>query len=339
MSKRHSTSAPELVNNGYGEQYTGTEKFPSATRESDKYTVQPPDLLPEVDRRYENTTADSVYMHIASKPPTLADYSEPTKKRTCGMPYKVVVIGGILVGLLVLACALGAGLGLGLKSRKETEGTGTQPSYPRPSAAAPRVADNTSIAAIIRGDGAGMLLYYQLANGSIVEDFYTNDTFALDVLRQNSPVKATERRMVPSQSISLGSPLSAASFLRDGEVWRSLFYIDNTTSVRTTNSSGLSQDWTNGEVIYTRDILPNSPSFTACSFEKVGLRLYVSLATGYIASAINYFPFYGYFAPWAHEQTFRDLDARAGCTCGPTFTKNDQTVQDVYARSAGSQLT
>lgn len=242
--------------------------------------------------------------------------------------------------------AVGLGVGLGVKSHTKSKSTpttgGTVSSSSNSTSSSNatallEVSQGTGLASTTRADGAGMLLYYQLPNGSVVEEFYPNSTVTEASMAQSHLVPES-RGIISTPGIVQGSDLTALSFMRNGAVWRSLFYVDTGNHVHTTNSSSLGSSWGPADLIDDRTLGSGSPALLACYFPGAGIRLYLgnSDGTGYITKIENGFETAGGSDEWHEDLTFLQMSASGGCACTDTFVRNDEIVQDVYFRDNGT---
>ncbi|KAF2156899.1 hypothetical protein K461DRAFT_289268 [Myriangium duriaei CBS 260.36] len=191
-----------------------------------------------------------------------------------GSRFKLIAacVAGVLI---VLGIALGVGLGVGLKrsssgSASATNGASNNDTAPGSSTSNPaplKVTNGTGIASVAQADGAGMLLYFQLFNGSVVEDFHSNSSMTMEVLSQQQPRLVAQRRtIIPTPDIVQGSGLAAVSFVRNDSVWRSLFYVDTTGQIRATNASSISPAWSPPAAISATHYLSGPPALGSCYF-------------------------------------------------------------------------
>ncbi|KAF4549417.1 Hypothetical protein D9617_21g096380 [Elsinoe fawcettii] len=261
-----------------------------------------------------------------------------------------IIIACIVVLLIVVGGVLGGVLGTQLaKNNDDSNSNGntdtdnqsngsTPPSDPAPSAAAAlRGIDKTGIATTLRGDKSGMLLYYQMSNGSIVETFYPNSNLSVT----NAPtIRLSTQSLVPIRDISPSSPLAAVSFTANSTLQHLLFYTNsdlrlmlirwlNTTTTTWTDPTMISPPAEN-----TR-LFAGSPGLCAVSstiggFQ--GARVYYSQRDGYVEELWWNFFNKDVSLPWNRGQTFPRADAPSGTACSAIQNGND-TYTNVYMRN------
>lgn len=192
-----------------------------------------------------------------------------------------------------------------------------------------------------------MLLYYQLSNGSLVEELHSLANLSASGL--NYSFAASNRSIIDAANIADGSALAVVSFNQQ----RYLFYTDSGSFLYTTNSTTAKGNWSDAGQLYTEQryfnqtssavpqIIPHSPALAACYFADVGVRLYHGLSgprgrTGVGQIAKTEWDFLrpgstGTYKTW----TAFDADAWAGIACSGTFNNDTGFLQDVYMK--GSQ--
>lgn len=256
----------------------------------------------------------------------------------------------LLGAFLAIAIGFGVGLGIGLSKSNNDEtqgggnGTNTASNMNR---TAVNVLRNTGIAATVDSDGQEVLLYYQLFNGSLVEELHSLANFSASGL--NYSFTASNRSIIDAANIADGSALAIVSFNQQ----KYLFYTDSGSYLYTTNSTTAEGTWSDAGQLHTEQrylnqtssavpqIIPHSPALAACYFADVGVRLYHGLSgprgrTGVGQIAKTEWDFLrpgstGTYKTW----TAFDADAWAGIACSGTFNNDTGFLQDVYMK--GSQ--
>ncbi|PNS18133.1 hypothetical protein CAC42_3578 [Sphaceloma murrayae] len=262
----------------------------------------------------------------------------PWYRRSCSIPRRTLIILGVL---LIISLGIGLGLGLTLPERNATAaGQSGNPGaavdtnansaksvrvYPTP------VLLRTGLASVVRGDGAGVLVYYQAANGSLIEDFYANERVSLAGLSRGS-LGNTTRIVVDAPDIRNESPLGAVSYSQGEKTWRHLFYIDTRGFVRGMNSSTLGSAWSTTSIISSEVVLADLPSLSTCHspLSSIGLRLFYTAAND---SIIELYKSPSSSAQWSSQRpVLNAASSPMACTAGNT--NSSSAVLNVFARNS-----
>ncbi|TKA75692.1 hypothetical protein B0A55_03181 [Friedmanniomyces simplex] len=265
-------------------------------------------------------------------------------RRYCGMSRAVFIAVIVVAAVVVLGAVLGGVLGtlLTRRSVKSSDSSLPQPysfngtSNTTSKSNGPLEAmAGTGFATAVSADGSGrLLMYYQDANGRIIENSYLNESWTLE------DSSLIDQSMVTNDA-TRGSPLAAVSYTLNGLQYRQVFYIDGTGLVKTTNSTtvndtnAIATSWTTPYAI-TND--PASTSGTAglaaCSDHvgMNGIRVYYGSGSGYVQEVAYQFNNTAY--GWNGMNSFASSDPNSGVAC----VVFDNTVQEdqyvnVYMRN------
>ncbi|KAF2225422.1 hypothetical protein BDZ85DRAFT_279112 [Elsinoe ampelina] len=255
----------------------------------------------------------------------------------------------VVIGVLLLAICVGLGVGLGLKLRSASPGSEQESSGPKNGGVDPdfnsdnsgkvspvRVLTSTGLASTVRGDGAGVLLYYQAANGTLIEDFYQTSSVSLNSLK-GGPLGNTTRKVVDVPSIADESPLAAISYTLSNTIWRHLFYVDSQGRVCGMNSSSADSTWSSSSILYDVVARAGSSSLSACysSDNNVGLRLYYGIANNTVLELQNTL---SASSSWLSLGSVPNASSAAGIVCSTSHnTTSDHTYLNLFARDASSK--
>ncbi|KAG8632015.1 hypothetical protein KVT40_001155 [Elsinoe batatas] len=255
----------------------------------------------------------------------------------------------ILIGVLLLATCVGLGVGLGLGLRSASASGEQESSGPKNGGVDPdfnsdnsgkvsslRVMTITGLASTVRGDSAGVLLYYQAENGTLIEDFYQTSSISLNSLK-GGPLGNTTRKVVGVPSIADQSPLAAISYSLSNTIWRHLFYLDDQGRVCGINSSSADSAWSSSSVLYHSATRAGSSSLSACynSNIDVGLRLYYGIANNTVLELQNTL---SATSSWVSLGPVPNVSSIAGIVCSTSHNAtSDQTYLNLFARDASSE--
>ncbi|TKX20967.1 hypothetical protein C1H76_6818 [Elsinoe australis] len=283
-------------------------------------------------------------------PDTTVDLPSPNEKqvsgvdhalrRTCGLQRKwLVALIGLAI-IIVLGVGLGLGLGLGMKNGSSSE----NPSTPTPSSSSPTssarpsadvrpvvVLPNTAMTATLRGDGAGMLLYYQQPDGRVMENFFPNSTLTAAHLNSSSLVP-TESNIINTTDIASVSTLTAMSYMKGADVWRTLFYIDTNGTVRVTNSTGLNRLWGTTDTLYSGRFQANSSAMTACYLDPSGPSLFYGEGGRY-DWYVNALDKYIGTGQYEYGASIFNVTSSAGFACSAPASKSGLIRQELFMRN------
>lgn len=206
-------------------------------KEERPYYDQPPEQQPDIKAYYGGPPEYKGHDSVEPQPDR-----QRAQTRICGMKRTLFFVALAVGILIILGAVLGGALGATLgKSNKSST---SAPSNNSSQSAAPAAANlpvsayqNGGTALMVPATSSGespiMYLYYQDAQGNIVESAYENDTMR---------AMSTET-VVNITNAAQRSPIAATSWLLNGNIVRGVFWVDASDgSVMTTNTTG-TQPW------------------------------------------------------------------------------------------------
>ncbi|KAF4549414.1 Hypothetical protein D9617_21g096350 [Elsinoe fawcettii] len=270
----------------------------------------------------------------AAEKGTFADSPRPEERYICGIQRTKFIIIACIFAAVVIGLAVGIGVSQGTK--KSNTDTSTVDIHNGDNSAntnkAPlAVLSNTGIASTPRADGAGMLLYYQAPNGSVIEEYYVGNTLTANSVKKAGPA-ATQRNVVVTPNIAPEAPLAAVAYQLNGSDWRHIFYVTNGGIVMEMKSSDTT--WTTPQRVFVNGIAPGGKCLAACfgPVEKgIGLRLIAGLAAGNVLMSTHFLNQTG-INGWKRGLEFGKSTLTAGCACN-VDSRGDNPRLHIYTRN------
>ncbi|PSK37396.1 hypothetical protein B9Z65_2138 [Elsinoe australis] len=255
---------------------------------------------------------------------------QPTEVYICGIKRRKFIIIACVFSIVVIGAVIGGVVSRGASHTKTTnDGASSGKSMPL------QVLQNTGLASTPQADGAGMLVYLQGTNGSLLEEYYAGDTITVDSVKK-AGLPYTQQAIINAPNMAPETPLAAVTYNLNGSNWKHLFYVSNSGKVMETKSSGT--NWTSPEQISTTGVAPGGRCLAACYGkveDGIGIRVIAGWAAGAVQETHNFLNVTG-MDGWKRGFSFKNATASTGCAC----TVNEEGVNaqmNVYTRNKDDQ--
>lgn len=138
---------------------------------------------------------------------------QPTEVYICGIKRKKFIIIACVFSIVVIGAVIGGVVSRGANHTKTTnDGASSGKSMPL------QVLQNTGLASTPQADGAGMLVYLQATNGSLLEEYYAGDTITVDRVKK-AGLAYTQQAIINAPNMAPETPLAAVTYNLNGSNW------------------------------------------------------------------------------------------------------------------------